>query len=249
MDYSCFVDCSCDSNMYLITALSISFLALISSTMSSSGAHCDPTRYEHIIVTGKPYDRGFGYGEQAKEKILRSLTYYKSSKTFLPWPECVNFVKRNYLKAIQQYYPSGLAEMQGIADGAGVTLEDIVILNARYDLSRVQRASVIAAKKRADKESVGQVHESGREPSIKSKTEHPSVATLGECTGAVALSSSTERKEVLLGQNWDINDFILKNDTAILLEVHPDPSENMKPFIVLTEAGQLGRSGMNASKF
>ena len=233
--------------MHLISLSSILFLGAVSSTMSTPGTHCDPTRYEHIIVSGKPYDRGVSYGQQAKEKILRSLTYYKSSKTFLPWTECINFVRDNYLEAIEKYYPSGFAEMQGIADGAGVSLEDIVILNARYDLSRVQRSNVIAAKKRSEKASVGQTRKNSTEVPIKK--EHPSVATPGECTGAVALSSATERKEVLLGQNWDINDFILKNDTAILLEIHPDSSENIKPLIVLTEAGQLGRSGMNASKF
>lgn len=31
--------------------------------------------------------------------------------------------------------------MKGIAEGAGVTLTDIILLNARYDLSRIQTGS------------------------------------------------------------------------------------------------------------
>ncbi|KAJ6637758.1 hypothetical protein Bhyg_10489 [Pseudolycoriella hygida] len=71
--------------------------------------------------------------------------------------------------------------------------------------------------------------------------------TTEECTGGIALKSSTENGHVLIGQNWDYLDVVRQNDTAMLLEVHPDPSENIKPFMVLTEAGQLGRSGMSAS--
>ncbi len=32
-------------------------------------------------------------------------------------------------------------------------------------------------------------------------------------------------------------------DTAIYLEIHPDPSEDLPTIFVMTEAGQLGRSG------
>jgi hypothetical protein len=36
-------------------------------------------------------------------------------------------------------------------------------------------------------------------------------------------------------------------DTAIYLEVHPDPSEGISGMFIVTEAGQLCRSGMNAA--
>ncbi|CAG7833877.1 unnamed protein product [Allacma fusca] len=171
----------------------------------------DPGQYDRIVVRGKPYDRGLSHGQQAKSKIHRSLQYYKSTfSVHLTWPECVGFVRDNYLPAIREYYPKGLDEMRGIADGANITLEDVLILNAREKVEEV-------------------------------------TATPGECTGAVALKSATANRDVLMGQNWDVTEFILNNDTAILLEVHPDPEENIKPLVMLTEAGQLGRSGMNSN--
>lgn len=36
------------------------------------------------------------------------------------------------------------------------------------------------------------------------------------------------------------------NDTIIYLEIHPDPSEHKPSMFLLTEVGQLGRSGMNS---
>ena len=37
------------------------------------------------------------------------------------------------------------------------------------------------------------------------------------------------------------------SDSALYLEVHPDPSEDIPTMFLLTEAGQLGRSGMNSA--
>lgn len=176
--------------------------------------------YDHIIVKGNPFTRGRSYGQQAKAKIMTNLSYYKSSGVLPNWSKVQKFVADNYLKALEKFYPSGLMEIKGIAIGANVSVEDIIILNARYELFRWKRYLHLKGK------DVSQFH---------------------ECTGAVCLSSATKSGEVLLGQNWDINQRIMNDDIAILLEVHPDPDENMAPFFMLTEAGQLGRSGMNAN--
>ena len=174
--------------------------------------------YDHIIVRGNPFTRGRSYGQQAKAKIHLNLSYYKKPGVLPNWNNVQKFVADHYLKALEKYYPSGLMEIKGVAIGANVSIEDIIILNARYELLRWKR--------HLKKRDAPQLH---------------------ECTGAVCLSSATKSGNVLLGQNWDINQRILNDDIAILLEVHPDPSENMAPFFMLTEAGQLGRSGMNAN--
>lgn len=38
---------------------------------------------------------------------------------------------------MKKLFPSGYDEIRGIADGSGLPLEDIVMLNARYDLARI----------------------------------------------------------------------------------------------------------------
>jgi len=177
-------------------------------------------RYDHIIIRGNPFARGKSYGEQTKAKIISNLNYYKMPGVLPDWDRVKKFISDHYLKAIEKYYPSGLMEMKGIAVGANVSVEDIIVLNARYELLRWKRHLY-----------------------LKSKEEQQ----LNECTGGLCLPKATKSGHVLLGQNWDINQRILNDDIAVLLEVRPDPSEKISPFFMLSEAGQLGRSGINAN--
>lgn len=41
--------------------------------------------YQHVVVKGLPYDRGFSYGEQTKEKIQLNVKYYKQPGKLGPW--------------------------------------------------------------------------------------------------------------------------------------------------------------------
>jgi isopenicillin-N N-acyltransferase-like protein len=45
--------------------------------------------YQHIVLKGLPYDRGFTHGEQAKQKILDSLIHYHKPGKLLPWYELI----------------------------------------------------------------------------------------------------------------------------------------------------------------
>jgi isopenicillin-N N-acyltransferase-like protein len=45
--------------------------------------------YQHILLKGLPYDRGFTHGEQAKQKILDSLAHYHKPGKLLPWYELI----------------------------------------------------------------------------------------------------------------------------------------------------------------
>jgi isopenicillin-N N-acyltransferase-like protein len=137
-----------------------------------------------------------------------------------------------YIPSIEKYYPSGLQEMKGIADGAGVTLEDIILLNARYDLARL-----------------GDHGEPQPElpPSASTSGIHtPQDDIANECTSAFFLRGATKNGDVINAQNWDMSGRLWINDAVIYLEVHPDPSENKPSMFLVTEAGQLGRSGMNS---
>ncbi|CAG2103074.1 unnamed protein product [Medioppia subpectinata] len=174
--------------------------------------------YDHIIVRGNPFTRGHSYGQQTKEKIVSNINYYKTSGVLPDWPQVCDYINNHYMKALEKHYPLGLNEMKGIAIGANVSLEEIVLLNARYEMliwSRLLR---------------------------RTNSKWPQ-----ECTGAVCLSKATKSGDILIGQNWDIHSRLMDNDIIVLLEVHPDPEENIAPYFMLTEAGQLGRSGMNAN--
>ena len=139
-------------------------------------------------------------------------------------------IKEVYIPALGQYYPSGLEEMRGIADGAGVTLEDIVLLNARYDLARIDEPT------EDEKEAYGET----------TNGNGPGDDIANECTSAFFLKEATASGDVINTQNWDMSSRLWLTDAIIYLEVHPDPSENKPSLFLVTEAGQLGRSGMNS---
>lgn len=98
--------------------------------------------YQHIVVSGTPYERGYSHGTQARSKIHTSIHHYKSSPLLGPYEHCLRHINESYIPATQAIFPDGLDEMRGIACGAGVDLEDIVLLNARYDLSRINGEKV-----------------------------------------------------------------------------------------------------------
>ncbi|KAF2501232.1 hypothetical protein BU16DRAFT_450867 [Lophium mytilinum] len=180
--------------------------------------------YQHVIARGLPYDRGYAYGEQAKEKILFNVNHYRQPGKLPPWETIINVIHEVYLPAIAMYYPSGLEEMKGIAAGAEISLDEIIMLNARYDLSRV--------KKPAPDRNVASLATANGESN--------------ECTSAAFLSSTTVDGSVITAQNWDMSAHLLLNDAAVYLEVHPDVSEGIPAMFIATEAGGLARSGMNS---
>ncbi|OAQ75935.1 peptidase C45 acyl-coenzyme A:6-aminopenicillanic acid acyl-transferase [Purpureocillium lilacinum] len=239
-----------------------------------------PTNYQHVVVRGPPYERGLSHGQQAREKILASLEHYSQPGKLLPWDMCQRIIHEVYIPGVEKFFPEALPEMQGIADGAGVDLEKIVLLNARYDLARVRGAGIRACPSDSVEEASSipsqpeiaapiasaiavesltqgimpnaNGYTNGRSTNGTTTTqlvddESSHDPALQECTAAGILAEATTSGSVLLVQNWDMSASVYTNDTALLLEVHPDPSEGIPAMFLVTEAGQLGRSGINAA--
>ncbi|KXG54481.1 Peptidase C45, acyl-coenzyme A:6-aminopenicillanic acid acyl-transferase [Penicillium griseofulvum] len=225
--------------------------------------------YQHVVVHGLPYDRGFSYGEQTKEKIQLNVTYYKQPGKLGPWSSISRVIHSCYIPGLQRYWPSGWEEMRGVAAGAGVTIEDIVMLNARYDLSHVKFEAVseaLAAEERETVESIPEIsqettavedpkaievskHTTEKKPATEEQPvdEKVQVEVAEECTSAIILAPATRDKIVFTAQNWDMSHRLVIDDAIIYLEIHPDPSENIPTMFLVTEAGQLGRSGCNGA--
>lgn len=138
-------------------------------------------------------------------------------------------INQVYIPNIEKHYPDGLAEMRGIADGAKVSLQDVVLLNARYDLARLNEAKEPKEK----------------EPSTAASSEE-FLAAANECTSAFFLQDATTTGDVINAQNWDMSARLWQQDAIVYLESHPDPSEGKPSLFLVGEAGQLGRSGMNS---
>ncbi|KAJ5981014.1 peptidase C45 acyl-coenzyme A:6-aminopenicillanic acid acyl-transferase [Penicillium waksmanii] len=191
----------------------------------------DKNSYQHVVVHGLPYDRGLSHGQQAKDKVQANVEYYKQPGKLAERDVMHMIIKNLYIPNIEAHYPAGLEEMKGIADGASVSLEDIVLLNARYDLARLNRP--------ADNVTRGISDSNGH--TLDGEYEHAH-----ECTSSFFLKETTASGDVLNAQNWDMSARLWLTDAIIYLEVHPDPSEGKPSLFLVTEAGQLGRSGMNS---
>lgn len=163
------------------------------------------------------------HGVQAGDKVRYNIHRYRQATNLPPSQICDQYIERYYIPALKEHFPQGLQEMEGIAQGANVSLEDVVLLNARYDLARVRA------------------------------TEDSEIEFVGECTSMALvvddLSTAHENKSVLVAQNWDSGSWLYFQDSIIVLQVVDDDADDVtaaRSIICLTEAGQLCRSGMSS---
>jgi isopenicillin-N N-acyltransferase-like protein len=90
-----------------------------------------------IEIAGPPRERGRQYGEQARETIERSIAWYSEQFTAtasLQWGDILDNARR-WEPLVEAYLPESLEEMQGIAEGANRSYEEILALNGRGELS------------------------------------------------------------------------------------------------------------------
>jgi len=89
-----------------------------------------------ISVRGKPFERGRQYGSQARRQIQKNVELY-----FDLWASLWGARRSQVLEwcaslkpAIGEYDAEILEELEGVAKGADLSLEEIVALNARYEM-------------------------------------------------------------------------------------------------------------------
>ena len=178
--------------------------------------------FPHVKVRGGPFDRGQAYGEQARDRIAVSISAYRDVfRAYAGWDwDQVRREAALYLSPITTYDERYVEEMRGIAEGAGVDLEDVLSINVRTEV-------MFAAKARAA-EAAGRDGAEG--------------ARQGECSAFAVLPPSSANGHTLVGQNWDwlLHCF----DTVVVLEAEQDEGPN---FVSVVEAGLVAKTGMNSS--
>lgn len=90
-----------------------------------------------VVASGTPTEVGVQHGSAAKVHIDRSITFYQAlfkTKCDMDWETVKSFAMKYqpFLETSSQKY---VAEMQGVADGAGVTYQDILALNVRTEIA------------------------------------------------------------------------------------------------------------------
>jgi hypothetical protein len=88
-----------------------------------------------IEIAGTPFARGERYGQQARDRILRSVALYRGRLERLGLSAArVSDLIRQTLPEMRRFGAHYVAEMEGIAKGSGLVLDDIVLVNARTEI-------------------------------------------------------------------------------------------------------------------
>ena len=164
----------------------------------------NPQPFPFVAVSGQPYERGVQYGKAVPERVKRSIGLYGGTLDELGFTssEKARLIGQ-FAKEIAAFGAHYLEEMRGIADGAGVSLDDIVMVNARTEI----------------------VAQARRE---KNRPEAEDDAVDG-CTGAIILPERSSTGRLIHGQNWDWRAECA--DTAIVLRVSRDDGPDFVTFV------------------
>ena len=92
--------------------------------------------FQIVKLQGSAYEIGRQHGKTLKNEIRANLTLYFEMVKGLTGTDPVACLQHagKFREAIYSNAPQLLEEMQGIAEGAGVTLDEILFLNARTEL-------------------------------------------------------------------------------------------------------------------
>lgn len=140
------------------------------------GSHKYPRPEVPVLkLHGTSYQIGFQQGELAKAQIdanVRTYTAFFRETANLTWHEAKERAT-SFIPTLQKIYPGILEEIQGIADGAKLTLEDILAINVRSEIALTNYVDI------------------------------PSKAPPKITDGCTSLAQLSNDGKTLIAQNWD----------------------------------------------
>lgn len=169
-----------------------------------------------IDVFGAPRERGRQYGRQAEDRIRKGIAHYTAQLSGLAFDaRGISRLVHDYLPAMEEFEESYIDEMRGIAEGAGLSFEEIVLLNARTEILKLATRPDLRAQ--------------------LSNADDPD-----GCTTVVVLPQAARDRRLIHAQNWDWKRECV--ETTVVLRVRQDDGPDV---LTLTEAGALARLGLN----
>jgi isopenicillin-N N-acyltransferase like protein len=156
-----------------------------------------------IELTGSPHDRGLLYGRQAAREIGRSVGHYGAQAKALGLDEQrLARMVREYLPILETFDHRQIEEMRGIAAGAAVSFEQIVLVNARTELFHCAPRPTLPGTP------------DDREPD--------------GCTGVVVRPSATRDKQLIHAHNWDWK--YESAESCVILRIRNDDGPDILTF-------------------
>ncbi|KAI5920901.1 acyl-coenzyme A:6-aminopenicillanic acid acyl-transferase-domain-containing protein [Camillea tinctor] len=175
-----------------------------------------------IHCAGTPHEIGLIHGTQAKSQIASSIRFYASlfqkTSSMSSWDAVTREASR-YVAPLERLAPRYLAEMRGVAAGAGVSFLDILALNVRTEIA------------------FGLFTTS---PSSSSSSSGNPAPPSDGCTSLGWLAGRSS----FLAQNWDWQ--VAQAPNLIVCRVS-QPGTDLPDFAMVTEAGIIGKIGFNAA--
>ena len=172
-----------------------------------------------IEIEGPPRIRGQAHGEAARDRIRLGVEHYGAQVGALGLSGArLEAVVETFLPGIDAFDATYVEEMRGIAEGAGVPLADIVMLNARTEVLQLAER---------------QAGQGGGPPEPDPDG----------CTGVIVLPEATADGRLIHAQNWDWKAQCAETAVVLRIAAH----DGAPAILTFAEAGQLARSGLNAA--
>lgn len=159
--------------------------------------------FPFVSVSGTPFERGCQYGRAVPDRIRRSARLYSGQLDGLGYQGAERSrLIGEFVDQIAAYGSQYVEEMEGIAKGADLPLEDVMMINARTE---------VVAKARFERNAP--------------EDEDPDDG----CTGAVIMPGRSATGQVIHGQNWDWKADCA--ETAIVLRLLRDDGPDILTFV------------------
>lgn len=181
---------------------------------------------ERVELAGGPEDRGRTHGERFADEIRANVDTYLERFAHHGVDEHeVRERVEAFLPVIEACNLEYAAEMRAVAEGSGVDLDAVTMLNVRYEVIYTAWAEEASADEEEEEEATAVAAGAG----------------VDGCTSFGLLPEATANGHTYVGQNWDWLAPIA--DTLFLMDVRPDEGTH---HLAMTEAGIVGgKVGLN----
>jgi isopenicillin-N N-acyltransferase-like protein len=162
----------------------------------------EPNAFPLIEISGTAHEMGRQHGAAVPARVLGSISLYRGqmARRGVTIAQQHNMA-RAFMPVIEAYDPAYLEEMAGIAAGAGVAVEDIVMVNCRTEMMFGHQSMDAAAK--------------------SEKTDG--------CTGVVVMPEAARDGRLLHAHNWDWREECA--DTGVVLRIRPESGPEILTFV------------------
>lgn len=172
---------------------------------------------QRLELTGTPHERGVKHGETFASEIETNVDIYLDVFEYKGTDEATVYEQaEEFIPLIEDENEEYAAEMRGIAEGSDLSLEDVTILNARYEVMYSAFAKAAA------------------ELNEESQSANPDA-----CTAFGVQPEITADEHTYIGQNWDW----MPGLRTFVMDIQRSDKPNM---VAMTEAGIVGgKIGVN----